>query len=273
MEWSKIKNIVLLILLCLNLILLVIVGDQQYQSAQVAQNTRFQVIQTLSQNGITVSEEVLPQAISLPVLQIERATLSSLHVKTLLGKGSELENSGGRVVYTGVKGEIELYTNGRFSVRCTAGAFPAADGREVTCGQDALETMGLSVRVLEKRQEKDVITVTYCQLWNQVPIFDATCTAVFQNGALQTLSGQRITGSAAELETWSLTDVPTTLIQFLNWKNEERLVFSSITSMEAGYQSSTGRSSLLTPVWCITTETGRYVVDLEGNISALDAAV
>ena len=43
--------------------------------------------------------------------------------------------------------------------------------------------------------------------------------------------------------------------------------------MEACYQSSTGRSSLLAPVWCITTETVRYVVDTEGNIEALEPVV
>ena len=273
MEWSKIKNIILLILLTLNLILLIIVGDQQYQSVQVAQNTRFQVLQILSENGVTVSEEVIPDAASLPVLQIDRAALTSQEGVDLLGIGTEKENTGGRVVYCSAKGEMELYSNGRFLTHCTPGAFPVSGGQEAAEGRKALEEMGLSVRFLEEKQENGVITVTYCQMWDGVPVFDALCSAVFEDGSLQTLSGQRITGTSTELELWPLPDVPTTLIQVLYWKNEERLVFSSITSMEAGYQSSTGRSSLLAPVWCITTETGRYVVDTEGNIEALEPVV
>ena len=273
MEWSKIKNIILLILLTLNLILLIIVGDQQYQSVQVAQNTRFQVLQLLSENGVSVSESVLPDAVSLPVLQVDRAELTSQEGMDLLGIGTEKENTGGRVVYCSAKGEMELYSNGRFLTHCTPGAFPVTSGGEVEEGRKALAEMGLSVRFLEKQQENSVVTVTYCQMWDGMPVFDALCTAIFEDGSLRTLSGQRITGSTTEVELWPLPDVPTTLIQFLNWKNEERLVFSSITSMEAGYQSSAGRSSLLAPVWCITTETGRYVVDTDGNIEALEPVV
>lgn len=271
MEWSKIKNIILLILLGLNLILLIIVGDQQYQSDQVARNTRFQVLQTLSENGVSVSEEILPESAVLPVLQVEGDASLSLNAQDLLGPCTQNESSDARVVYSSARGTAELYSSGRFLVQANGGLCTAQRGEEAVTGQEALEVLGLTVRTLSQSEENGLITVTYCQLWEDVPIFDALCAAVFQDGALLSLSGQRVSGTASTLELWSLTDVPTTLIRFLNWKNEERLVFSSITSMEAGYQFSSGRTALLTPVWCITTETGRYTVDTGGNVEALSA--
>lgn len=269
MEWSKIKNIILLILLGLNLILLIIVGDQQYQSDQVARNTRFQVLQTLSRNGVSVSEEILPENTTLPVLQVEGDPFLSINAQALLGPCTQNESTDARAVYSSARGTAELYSSGRFLVQANAGLRTASPGEEAAAGQEALEQLGLTVRMLEQREENGLVTVTYCQLWEDVPIFDALCAAVFEDGELLSLSGQRVSGTASTLEVWRLTDVPTTLIQFLNWKNEERLVFSSITSMEAGYQFSNGRTALLTPVWCITTETGCYTVDTIGNVEAL----
>ena len=273
MEWSKIKNIILLILLGLNLILLIIVGDQQYQSDQVARNTRFQVLQTLSENGVSVSEEILPENTALPVLQVEGDATLTLNAQALLGPCTQNESSDARVVYTSTRGTAELYSSGRFLLQANAGVYTAQSGQEAQAGQEALALMGLTVRILEQSEENGLVSVTYCQLWEGVPIFDALCAAVFEDGELLSLSGQRVSGTASTLEVWELTDVPTTLIRFLNWKNQERLVFSSITAMEAGYQSSSGRTALLTPVWCITTETGRYTVDPNGNVEALSLGV
>lgn len=52
MQWSKIKSIALLILALVNVVLLVMVGTQEYSSAKYQEEARTQAVALLEKNGI-----------------------------------------------------------------------------------------------------------------------------------------------------------------------------------------------------------------------------
>ena len=124
MEWSKIKNIILLILLLLNGFLLVMALQQELEQRQDANASLTQVLQALEKNGITVSRSILPEEKELPTLLVEQENLQTppKQAQALLGHCS-WEDEGGsvRLVYTGAAGRLETFSNGRFSAEFKPG--------------------------------------------------------------------------------------------------------------------------------------------------------
>ncbi|MDF2838599.1 MAG: hypothetical protein K0S60_302 [Evtepia sp.] len=60
MEWSKLKNIIILILLILNLFLLFLVGGRAQQRAEAQEEIKKSTIAYLLKNGIKVDEKIVP---------------------------------------------------------------------------------------------------------------------------------------------------------------------------------------------------------------------
>ena len=75
MPWTKLKNIILLILVLTNLFLLALVVSQSLQNSRQNSQTREHTILFLSERGVEVSEESIPQSIELLPQTAERAAL------------------------------------------------------------------------------------------------------------------------------------------------------------------------------------------------------
>ena len=72
MPWTKLKNIILLILILTNLCLLGLVVSQNLQDSRQHSQTRESTIRFLSDRGVQVDEAVIPQSIDLLVQTVER---------------------------------------------------------------------------------------------------------------------------------------------------------------------------------------------------------
>ena len=66
MPWSKLKNIILMILLVTNLCLLVLVGGQELQNSRLKSRAREDTIQLIRGRGVQVEENLIPQSMTLP---------------------------------------------------------------------------------------------------------------------------------------------------------------------------------------------------------------
>ena len=66
MEWSKLKNIILILLLCVNAFLLVLAGIQESRSARYEEETRQAAVDVLEQNGIAFALERLRGRLEQP---------------------------------------------------------------------------------------------------------------------------------------------------------------------------------------------------------------
>ena len=72
MEWSRIKNIVIIILLLLNAFLLFIVVSREVQDTYSRENARRSAITILRDNGVILEEETVPHTMNLGPMQISR---------------------------------------------------------------------------------------------------------------------------------------------------------------------------------------------------------
>ena len=98
MPWSKIKNIILVILAVTNLALLVLVGGQTIQDRRLLSQAREDAIQFLRGRGVEVDESIIPQSMDLKPQIVERDLAGEERAAAaLLGSPVTAESRGGEV--------------------------------------------------------------------------------------------------------------------------------------------------------------------------------
>lgn len=269
MEWSKLKNIIILILLLLNGFLLVMVGGQQAQSHRFREESRAQAVQLLASNGITVEESVLPQELSLPVLTLEgeEHPVGRALALALLGEENRREESGVRAVYENASGRLEAYSTGRCTAQLAEGALPLDGQDPLQHAQALLEQAGISTRLTARQTQEDGQVLTFQQLWDGYPILNCQITLTYAGESLRHLEGIFLSAQTVSAQEEETLSIPTLLVRFLSQRNESGRMFSQILSMTPGYHFSGARPFTLTPVWYIATDTGDY------QLSALDGTL
>lgn len=269
MEWSKIKNIILLILLGVNLFLLVMVVSQELRTRQFRQEARTQAVTLLERNGITLDPSLLPADTSLPTLVLEEdSAAGETLAHTLLGENAAQQSSGVRSVYTSALGEMEAFSTGRFAIDFSPDAMPLGDGTPENHAAALLQRAGIQADYLSGSTADDGAQVlTYRQRWGETPVFNAQITLSYSGGALRHMEGLLLPGGSAAEQQEETVTVATLLVRFLSQRNESGRMFSQILSLVPGYHFSGTRPFTLTPAWYVTTDTGTYL------LSALDGSL
>ncbi len=262
MEWSKLKNIILLLLVSVNAFLLILVGVQESRAARYEEDTRQAAVRVLEQSGITFGPERVPQEAGLSPLTVTRDRESEAIVaQTLLGDVSREGENDVRHRYSSVQGTAEFSMNGTFSVRFQPGAWAKEHERSYEdASQSCLERIDFQGTLIssESGERPGQTVLTYYQNWEGTPLFSCQVTLLWQDDTLLRMEGQRLSGtitSSSEEETLSAATV---LVRFLAGVTEGGFVCSRIDEMNAGYLivSGTTRPVELTPVWRITTDSG-----------------
>lgn len=276
MEWSKIKNIAILILLVTNAVLLAIVVTQLSSSARYRENTRRQALAVLEQSGIEFTPAQLPEDLSLPALTVTRDRSAEREMaRALLGEGVwAMEQSGGiRITYSNTVGTADFYSSGRFSFQFTGDLWALGNLTPLAHAQQCMERLGLPGVLLPGASPEGTV-ITLCQLWEEVPLFDCTISFTYEGDVLRTISGQYLSGSVATTGDTVTMTAATALLRFLSGSNESGYICSQITGMRWGYQADASRPVNLTPVCYFTTDAqSAYLLDIStGELLRLSAA-
>ena len=271
MEWSKLKNMILLLLLCVNIFLLALVGTQQSRSARYTEETQRAAIATLERSGITVAMERLPKDVQLTPLSVERSRENDRSIaEHLLGVVEETVENEIRWRYTSPNGTAEFAMNGDFTVEFVEGALVRSGGQSYAkASESCLEQLDLEGILAESREAGEYAHLTYVQSWDDIPVFSCNVAFTWEGDTLRRIEGRRLVGTATPVQADSPLSTTTVLIRFLAGLNAGGYVCSRIDEMTAGYRlSGTARSVQLNPVWQIVTDTGVYYVDgIHGELS------
>lgn len=266
MEWSKIKNIILIILLAVNAFLLVQVADQEWKSAQYRQEARDGAVEVLEAGGIHVDEAVLPEESGLTPLTMERSReAETAMAQALLGaEAAAADVGGGTVTYQSAKGEGRFRSDGSFAFTFTApGVFREGED-SARHGVRLLEQAGYPCQAVDGSEGADgAQTVTVRQTWMGAPVFNCTAKLVYRDGCLLSIEGQRMVGTPVEAGGGKGMDVPTALLRFLAGVREGGFVCSEVHSLTAGYEVTVSPSGAAqaAPVWRVVTDSVTFYVD------------
>ena len=275
MEWSKLKNVILLMLLCVNIILLLLVGSQASQDKRYQAETRQAAQAVLEQGGIDFTLDEFPDDLALSVTTVTRDRTGEAGIAAaLLGEVTLEGESEVRPRYSGPGGVAEFSMNGSFTITLTPGTWRLESDQDYeSSSQACLEAMGFTGTLSDTEQTGAETVLTYCQSWENSPLFSCTIRLHWQENDLVQVEGQRLDGSISASVTKSLLSTPTILVRFLAGIKEGGYVCSRIDAMDGGYllSSNTTRQVQLTPVWRFVTDTGTYYVNaVTGEFSPLE---
>lgn len=268
MESSKLKNIVLLILIITNLLLGLLMLVQGVTSRQRQTQLLRDAVTLLEDRGIAVDLDAIPQADFSPSMTLERSNDWELEMFSgLLGADTTATQRGLVSYYVGELGQAEAREDGSFVITLTDGAFPL-DGQSIRShGQAALRRMGFESMVTSA--EENALEVV--QQLNGTPVFSCTATLRYQNSSLTEISGVRLTGvPTAEASQTTPLSIATLLLRFRSGIIDSGDACSAIVEATQGYVLSPGASgrSRLIPVLRLETDTSLYLVDaLTGTVS------
>lgn len=273
MEWSKLKNIIILILLLVNLFLLAMVGVQERGSAQYREQALADAVAVLERNGIDLTEESLPEEMELDSMTVQRdRETEGVLANALLGECTALDLGGGRYSYEGTLGTAEFRSNGNFSVVLSGGVpIVSGVGTEAWHAMETAAAIGLDGILAEQAPSEDGgLDVTLYQTWQGIPVYSCRIVMHYREGVLYSISGLRLMGEPTPTAVGAeKITVPTALIRTLNGISDLGDICSEITQMTPGYQmTNTTDGARMEPVWHIVTDTGAYQLNaLTGQLN------
>ncbi|MCI8538505.1 MAG: hypothetical protein HFF18_07550 [Oscillospiraceae bacterium] len=264
MEWSKIKNIVLLILAALNIILLCIVLYRQQEARRYETELRASTVAVLADKGISVDEDTIPWEDRRATHTVRRSLEEEAALaEQMLGVCQLADTS--PYTYANAVGSVRFRTNGEFVLQYE-GDSPfglAEQGAEAVHAGQVLEKLGLAAEIIEVRNtEGSIVEVSARQVWDSGPLFDCVSVLEYRSGQLRQVSGKRLFGTPDSGGQQSLT-AASLLMGFMGELVSSGQVCNEITGVETGYTmtATLHDAAVLKPVWYITANTGLFELD------------
>ena len=274
MEWSKLKNCIILLLVCANVFLLLLTGGTAWRSANYDRQAALEAVQALEGAGISFAPAQPPENTALLPLAFQRDREGEEQAaRALLGEVEEQDTGGGvRVIYTGAAGSLQFAMDGTFQLELEEGTVTAAGEARRQESQRVLEQLGFEGKLLEAEEEGDTLTLTYRQSWQGTPVFSCTAVLTWRGESLVSVQGRRLAGQTTPQEGEACLDTATVLVRFLSAVSRGGYVFSTVEAMTDGYRVSGGaRPEALSPVWLVETDVDDYYIDaLTGEVSITD---
>lgn len=244
MDTGKLKNIVLLILLGLNLAFGSLLLVQRVDEAQEAEHTRSDLGQVLRQLGITL-EASLPQQDSLCTWTVNRDPAAEARFcEGLLGTASG----------TAQGGNIWYYESDSGWAWFRAASFELLlrnSGLEL---EAQLRDSGVRVR-----RDRD----SYLCQWDDAPVFNCRFAPTLRDGGIY-LSGRLLTGTPLQEQQLEAPDAATALLRFHDLVQAAGGIYTVIQEIAPGYVLLDSAASMeLAPVWRFSTDGGVWYLGLE----------
>ena len=257
METRRLKNIVLIILLILNLFLLVLLLNFRFQGARAHRAMLEELDELFSANAITLSSELDLDAAPLASLSVRRDLDREAEIAALLlGETAVAEHQGGGIYsYTGLHGVVHFRSSGNFDYVPSGRLVP--DPQEFClafCESYGYEPAGSFYG--------DTGTFTATQYLQGSAVYNCTVSIRFQDGELAEMSGTYAPAASAASEPASMTAVDA-LVRLLDYRSETGVVCNSVQDITAVYELQSGPSAALqlAAKWQITADSSAYYVD------------
>jgi len=266
MPASKLKNLVILILLLCNVFLLILVVPGRLAAQQQRDALREELGALYAGYGLTLPEGKLPEGRDLYLLEAQYDAEAALTAaQALLGEQVLSESASGsyQSTYTSALGKCTIR---RDSLSAALALGDVVSGSLRTATRKTLNQMNFAIDTLGSVvSEGAVNTVTARQSIAGAAVFSCELTFTYRGGVLQSVSGGYCPAAETLTAIGSQTSISCAdaLVAFLNSMEQTGWVGSAITAIDQGYllAESAGASTVqLIPVWRLDTDTGTFYV-------------
>lgn len=255
MKASRLKTIVIFILLLVNVFLLILLLSRRAEQNAAYERTVDQLISLYASNGVTLERGVLSQDDELFSAETQRdASCEAAFAEALL-ESTTLTESGGVTRYTGACGSCSFRSGG---------AVEAVLSRPVSDAEDFCDTLFRSFGYT--RTGSTLLngsgSITAVRVSGDTRVFNATLTFSFLSGSLVSVSGTLLS-SLSDLRRIEGIDAVSALVRFLDYRTTSGVVCTQVTALDRGYlvQSTPAAQLSLVPVWRVETDVNVYYVN------------
>ena len=268
MSASKVKNMVILILLLVNVFLLALVGPSRVRAGQNEQATAQQLSRLFASYDIALSADAIPHGEILYDQQLSSSTETTiLAVQALMGEDAANVQQRDGLHFASSLGEAVL-VNGSLTAELR---IPA--GEPETFTRECLDRMGLSFSAVTVHAESE--TATVCRVEPMVgglPVVSTRLSFRYEAGLLTRVEGLLLTSkdTMTVSGTQRCITAADALVDFLGSRLSTGWLGSRIDSMEQGWSLTRGAggSFSLRPVWRLNTDAGVCLVNgITGTVS------
>lgn len=257
MKASRLKTIVIVILLLVNAFLLFLLLSRRAEQTQAYERTVEQLCELFARSGVSFDRALLPENSDVYALSPERSSTREMaFAKSLLGDDVSAFDSGGGISrYSSSLGSCSLRSGGTVDAVLSRPLNDAAQfSRELfrSFGYEEVSSSlnGGSGSVTGMRRSKNG------------PIYNAALTLTFTDSTLTNVSGTFLSDLDEGRRTDGL-DAISALVHFLDYCGVSGVVCTEVSALDSGYllQSSASAPLRLIPVWRITTDVNNYYVN------------
>ena len=265
MPVSKIKNIVIAVLLLANLVFLMIVLSDAAADRRAERETRENLISLFDASGIKLTAEDITSDTEAATFSTERSVEAEKRIADRLLGNTESEERGGNVyTYTGERGTAVFRTGAEFSAEITGGALRAG-GDPADYAVRLLQEAGVSAAARSVSETPDGALVRVVCTHDRMEIFNCTIDITFDGELrLSGMSGRVFCAPDAREGDSAVTSAATALMGFLSAVRSGEASCTEVTDVVLGYAMSSTPfgDGELSPVWRIVTDGGDYYVDV-----------
>ena len=267
MEWPRLKNIILLILLLVNGFLLVLVGTRYTESVQYERTALELTLVRLEARGIRVEADGLASAGDLAPLTVERDPDRELRLAQALlgGEAVQADNRGGGLyLYQNSGGAVSVRAGGELSAELAGGPGLSAGGNPERHAAGLLKKMGVDGSQIGVTEEDGWTRVRFRQTRGGRPLFSCEVEFAYSDDTLRSVQGALLATPDGAAEQAQVMTLPTALTRFSEEITATGDVCSAIQSMEPGWRGTVQPMSggvRLAPAWLVTTDTAQYYLD------------
>lgn len=261
MESSRLKNIIILILLLVNVFLLASLVSRKMSQASADRYAAQQLSELFASAGVTLDPDVISTRSVPPTLSLSRSAEEDGEIAAFfLGEALiQSDNAGDSHAYDSSLGNGSgvFRSNGSFDL--VIRTMPQEDPEEL-CDDFCRR---FDYEITSTALENGSGTITVMQNYNGYPVSDCTVTFYIEQGAIQTVTGSHLPKAHTEVAGDEPLSASAALTRFLEARRESGAVFSAVTDMYPCYdlQSTASAPMTLVPAWCIVTDTVDYYVN------------
>lgn len=277
MPVSKLKNLVILILLLANFAMLALLLPGRMTQRREAASLRQSLSELYAAQDVALDPEIIPDSATLYVLELAEDTAADLQAaEALLGDQVQAQANSTRYFhsYDSEYGTCSISRTGAFHAQLSG----LKENSDLTkAAKQLLKRMGFTYSALSQpeRLRAGVYTITATQTVLDTPVFGGELVLTYSNNCLTALDGVFFTGAGTltRVSEEACISAADALAAFLSARYALGWVGSEITGMEQGYlRSETAAAAAvhLTPVWLLTTDTGAfYISGITGEVTPI----
>lgn len=262
METYRLKNIIILILLLLNIFLLSLVVSRYLGQQQAERNLIDQTAALLEKNEVSIDPTLLTGTGNSVSYSYERSRDDeAAFAAALLGEVTAQNSNGSADLYSNEFGSVTFRSNGSFSLEMNTPVLYAPSEK------DFVQEYCPDHYILTKTGNNSITVTPYV---DGDPIYNASIHFLFQNQYLISASGYWIPPKAAASETVESITKCSAVVYLVDNCKEEGRICNAITDISTGYvlKSTASTPLLLTPAYKIDTNTYSYYISAEtGHVS------